>query len=174
MQLSKTKKLNDNEVHKHAQQLELQNASSCQPSWATTQMKERSKHEILIKALSVKLLPAELGSVTYRNDKAALQFLRHVLLIYTKKFLKNCLGWMIDESTSRNVKNSLIIYARYFGNGESKTNFYGVLGLDGSDSIVNIANGIKLLWRKDDLNPEKTCWLAADNAAIFTGIKPLF
>ncbi|CAF2551925.1 unnamed protein product [Rotaria sp. Silwood2] len=81
-----------------------------------------------------------------------------------------CLGWMLDESTSRTVEKSLIIYVRYFENGESKTSFYGVLGLDGDGSASNIVNCIKSLWRKDDLNPGKICWFAADNAATFTGV----
>ncbi|CAF4448296.1 unnamed protein product [Rotaria sp. Silwood2] len=55
-------------------------------------------------------------------------------------FFFDCLGWMIDESTSRNVEKSPIIYVRYFENWESKTNFYEVLGLDGDDSIVELIN----------------------------------
>ncbi|CAF2551965.1 unnamed protein product [Rotaria sp. Silwood2] len=55
-------------------------------------------------------------------------------------FFFDCLGWMIDESTSRNVEKSPIIYVRYFENWESKTNFYEVLGLDGDDSIVEFIN----------------------------------
>ncbi|CAF4346814.1 unnamed protein product [Rotaria sp. Silwood2] len=87
-------------------------------------------------------------------------------------FFFDCLGWMIDESTSRNVEKSPIIYVRYFENWESKTNFYEVLGLDGDDSIVNIVNCIKSLWQKDDINPEKICWFA-DNAATFTANQAL-
>ena len=33
---------------------------------------------VLIEALGVKLLPEELSGVSYRNDNAALEFLRHV------------------------------------------------------------------------------------------------
>jgi hypothetical protein len=38
---------------------------------------------------------------------------------------------MLDESTSRTVEKSLIIYVRYFEGGEARTTFYGILGLDG-------------------------------------------
>ena len=62
---------------------------------------------------------------------------------------------MLDESTSRTVEKSVIVYVRYFENNESKTSFYGILGLDGDGSADNIANSIKSLWRKDDLNPKK-------------------
>jgi hypothetical protein len=79
------------------------------------------------------------------------------------------LGWMLDESTSRSVEKSLIIYVRYFEGGEAKTTFYGILGLDGDGTANNIVNSIKELWEKDDLNPEKTCWFATDNASTFTG-----
>ena len=81
---------------------------------------------------------------------------------------------MLDESTSRTVEKSVIIYVRYFENNEAKTSFYGILGLDGDGSADNIANSIKSLWEKDGLNPEKTCWFATDNAATFTGIMPSF
>jgi hypothetical protein len=76
---------------------------------------------------------------------------------------------MLDESTSRTVEKSLIIYVRYFEDVEAKTTFYGILGLDGDGTANNIVNSIKELWKKDDLNPDKTCWFATDNAATFTG-----
>ncbi len=76
---------------------------------------------------------------------------------------------MLDESTSRTVEKSLIIYVRYFEGGEAKTTFYGILGLDGDGTANNIVNSMKELWEKDDLNPEKTCWFATDNASTFTG-----
>ncbi|CAF0982909.1 unnamed protein product [Rotaria sp. Silwood1] len=172
MKLSKIMEHKDNEVHKQAQQLELQSASHSQPSWITTQMKERTKQEIaiqnlilsavyicqqdqkinsleklrtLIEALGVKLLPADLGGVTYRNDEAALEFLPHV-------------ASYLHEEILEKVKQSQAI----------------VLGLDDDGSVSNRVNCIKSLWRKDDLNSEKTCWFATDNAATFTGIKPLF
>ncbi len=81
---------------------------------------------------------------------------------------------MLDESTSRTVEKSLIVYVRYFENNESKTSFYGILGLDGDGSADNIVNSIKSLWKKDDLNPKNTCWFATDNAATFTGIVSSF
>jgi hypothetical protein len=105
MKVTKIKKHKDNEAHQDAQRLELNNQSHSQPSWPITQMKERSKHEIaiqtlilsavhvcqqdqsinsfeklctLLEAVGVKLLPAELGGVSYRNDIAALEFLHYV------------------------------------------------------------------------------------------------
>lgn len=76
---------------------------------------------------------------------------------------------MLDESTSRTVEKSLIIYVRYFDDGEARTTFYGIIGLDGDGTANNIVNSIKSLWEKDALNPEKTCWFATDNAATFAG-----
>jgi len=80
------------------------------------------------------------------------------------------LGWMLDESTSRSVQKSLIIYVRFFEDNEAKTKFYGILELNGDGSAQNIVEFIKSVWQKDDLNPEKTCWFATNNAATFTGI----
>ncbi|CAF0838331.1 unnamed protein product [Rotaria sordida] len=206
MKLSKIKEHKDNEVHKQAQELELQTASHSQPTWTTTQIKERNKHEAaiqnlilsavyvcqqdqslnsfeklctLIEALGVKLLPAEIGSVSYRNDNAALDFLRHIASYLHEEILEKIknspsIGWMLDESTSRTVEKSLIIYVRYLENDEAKTSFYGILALDGDGSADNIVKCIESLWRADDLNPEKTCWFATDNAATFTGTVPLF
>lgn len=82
----------------------------------------------------------------------------------------DCSGWMLDESTSRTTEKSLIVYVRYFDDGKAETRFYGILGLDGDGTAENIANSIKTLWEKDDLNPDKTCWFATDNAATFAGI----
>ena len=62
---------------------------------------------------------------------------------------------MLDESTSRSVEKSLIVYIRYFESGEAKTAFYGILGLNGDGTANNIVNSMKQLWQKDDLNPEK-------------------
>jgi hypothetical protein len=105
MRVVRIKEHKDNEVHQDAQRLELQMESHCQPSWSTTQTKERSKYEAaiqnlilpavyickqdqsinsfgnlctLLEAVGVKLLPAELGGITYRNDNAALEFLHYV------------------------------------------------------------------------------------------------
>ena len=105
IQLSKIKEHQENEVHKDAQQMEINHTAGCQPCWSKTQIKERSKHEmaienliltaihvcqqdqslnsyqrlcVLLEAVEVKLLPAEIGGISYRNDDAALEFLRHV------------------------------------------------------------------------------------------------
>ncbi|CAF5019703.1 unnamed protein product [Rotaria sp. Silwood1] len=136
-----------------AEQLELQKASQSQPTWTTTQMKERTKHEIaiqnlilaavfvcqqdqslnsfeklctLIEDLGVKLLQAELGGVSYRNDNAALELLRHV-------------ASYLHEETLEKI----------FENGEAKTIFYGIL---------------------NDLKPKKTCWFTTDNAPTFKDV----
>ena len=76
---------------------------------------------------------------------------------------------MLDESTSRAVQKSLIIYVRFFENDEAKTKFYGILELDGDGTAHNIVESIKSVWLNDGLNPKKTCWFATDNAATFTG-----
>jgi hypothetical protein len=105
MRVTKLKEHKDNEVHQNAQRRELEIKSDSQPSWLTTQIKERSKHATaiqnlilpavylcqqdqsinsfqklctLLEAVDVKLLPAELGGLSYRNDTAALEFLYHV------------------------------------------------------------------------------------------------
>jgi len=219
LKISKIKEHAASSAHQEAQQLELKSSSNTQPNWLVTQNKELNKHEIsiqnlilsaiyicqqdqsinsfeklciLMEAVGVKLLPAELGGVSYRNDNAALEFLRHVSAYLHdelvgkikqsssigKKKLKiskyllsfGSLGWMLDESTSRSVHKSLIIYVRFFGNNEARTKFYGILELNGDGSAHNIVESIKSLWQKDDLNPEKTCWFSTDNAATFTGI----
>ena len=105
LRVARIKEHNANEVHQDAQRLELAKKSHTQPSWPAVQAKERSKHEIavqnlilaavhickqdqsinsfenlcrLLEAVDVKLLPAELGGISYRNDCAALEFLHHV------------------------------------------------------------------------------------------------
>ncbi|CAF1399341.1 unnamed protein product [Rotaria sordida] len=45
------KEYKDNEVHKQAQELELQIASHSQSTWSTIQIKERKKYEIAIQNL---------------------------------------------------------------------------------------------------------------------------
>lgn len=105
LKLSKIRNHKESEVHKKAQQLEIETVLKSQPDWKTTQIKERTKHEasiqnlilsavfvcqqdqsiksfeklcILTETLGVKLLPAEASGVSYRNDTAALEFLHHV------------------------------------------------------------------------------------------------
>ncbi|CAF4473165.1 unnamed protein product [Rotaria socialis] len=165
IKLSKIKEDKENEVHKQAQELELQTASHAQPTWITTQIKERNRHEVAIQnvilsavyvSLGVKLLSAEIGGVCYRNDNVALEFLRHVASYLHEEILEKIknspsISWMLDESTSRTVEKKL-------------DNLYG----DGSAD--NIVKCIESLWRADDLDPGKTCWFATDNAATFTGI----
>ncbi len=55
---------------------------------------------ILLEAVGVKLLPAELGGVSYRNDIAALEFLHHVA-----NYLHGEIVEKIKRSTSIGKKN---------------------------------------------------------------------
>ena len=81
---------------------------------------------------------------------------------------------MLDESISRCVAKSVVIYVGYFDKDEARTSFYGIVDLDGDGSANNIVKCIKSLRRKDGLNPEKTCWFAFDNTTTFTGISSCF
>jgi hypothetical protein len=76
---------------------------------------------------------------------------------------------MMDETTSRTVEKSCIVYARYTDNFEPKTAYYGLIDLQGDGTASNIVKLISNLWEKDDINPLKSCWLATDNASTFTG-----
>ncbi|CAF3395302.1 unnamed protein product [Rotaria socialis] len=96
---------------------------------------------LLIETLGVTLLPAELGGISYRNDTAALEFLRHVASYLHEEIIEKVrqspsIAWMLDESTSRSVEKSVIVYVRYFDEDEAKTSFYGIIGLDG-DGVNN-------------------------------------
>ncbi|CAF3532023.1 unnamed protein product [Rotaria socialis] len=106
---------------------------------------------LLIETLGVTLLPAELGGISYRNDTAALEFLRHVASYLHEEIIEKVrqspsigkekiksnnydvliyLAWMLDESTSRSVEKSVIVYVRYFDEDEAKTSFYGIIGVN--------------------------------------------
>ena len=76
----------------------------------------------------------------------------------------------MDESTSRTTQKSLIVYVRYLDNFDSKTSYYCLLDLDGDGTAQNIVDSISYMWKKDDVNPENTCWFASDNASTFTGL----
>ncbi len=80
----------------------------------------------------------------------------------------------MDESTSRTCEKSCIVYARYIDNYEQKTEFYGLLNMDGDGSAQNIVDKLVFLWDEDGINVKKTCWLATDNASTFTGSRKLF
>ena len=122
LKISKIKVHADSTAHQEAQRLELTTSSNSQPQWLATQNKERSKHElpiqslilsaiyscqqdqsinsfeklcVLMEALGVKLLPAELGGISYRIDNAALEFLRHV-----SAYLHEELAEKIKQSSS--------------------------------------------------------------------------
>lgn len=93
------------EVHKQAEQLELNVSIGKQPDWRQTQKRQINKHQQaienlmlsciflcqedyslnsleslcnLLEKLGVSLLPAEVASVHYRNNKAALCFVQHI------------------------------------------------------------------------------------------------
>jgi hypothetical protein len=93
------------EVHKQAEQQEINVSSGTQPDWVVTQQRQLNKHEqaiqnlmmtciylcqqdnsinsleslcILLEKLGVTLLPAEVSGVSYRNNKAALCFIQHI------------------------------------------------------------------------------------------------
>ncbi len=95
----------ENGVHKQAEQEELNITGGKQPDWITTQKKVVSKHEqavqnlmfsciylcqqdqplndieplsALLEKVGVVLLPAESIGVNYRNDTAALSFIKHI------------------------------------------------------------------------------------------------
>jgi hypothetical protein len=76
---------------------------------------------------------------------------------------------MMDESTSRSVEKSCIIYVRYIENFEPKTSYYALVELDGDGSAPNIVKSLAYLWEQDGINPINTCWIASDNASTFTG-----
>ena len=76
----------------------------------------------------------------------------------------------MDETTSRSIEKSCIVYVRYLENFEPKTSYYGLIGLDGDGSAQNIVNSLTRLWEQDDINPVNTCWIASDNASTFTGM----
>ena len=76
----------------------------------------------------------------------------------------------MDESTSRSTEKNCIVYVRYLDNYEPRTEFYGLMNMEGDGSAENIVKKIKELWDKNGLIPSKTCWLATDNASTFKGI----
>jgi hypothetical protein len=76
---------------------------------------------------------------------------------------------MMDESTSRATQKTCIIYVRYIADNEVRTDYYGLLDLEGDGTAKNIVESLTSLWNKDDLKPYHSCWLATDNAATFTG-----
>ena len=76
---------------------------------------------------------------------------------------------MMDESTSRTVEKSCIVYVRYFDSYQPKTSYYGLLDMESDGTAANIVETISDVWQKDDLNPMNSCWFASDNASTFTG-----
>ncbi|CAF5012421.1 unnamed protein product, partial [Rotaria sp. Silwood1] len=199
--LDKIKEHRLNEKHKEAEALELQRTSMNQPDWISTRTTVLSRQEESIKNLmysciylcqndhslnsftplcdllekvGVKLLPAEVSGVSYRNDNAALIFLQHIASVLHEDLirkLKNSpvLGFMMDESTSRSIEKNCIVYVRYLENFEPRTSFYGIISMEGDGSAENIVKRISALWEKDGLQLSRTCWLATDNASTFKG-----
>ena len=78
-------------------------------------------------------------------------------------------GWMLDETTSRTVEKSCIVFVRYVDNFEPKTAHYSLINLEGDATAGNIVKSISSIWKKDDINVLKSCWLATDHASTFTG-----
>ncbi|CAF2752095.1 unnamed protein product [Rotaria sp. Silwood2] len=62
-----------------------------------------------------------------------------------------------------------IVYVRYVINNETRTDYYGLLDLEGDGTSKNIVKNLISLWKKDDLRPRHSCWLSTDNAFTFTG-----
>ena len=75
----------------------------------------------------------------------------------------------MDESTSRSVEKSCIVYVRYLDNYEPRTAFYGLINMEGDGSAENIVRRISDAWKDDELVVSNSCWLATDNASTFTG-----
>ncbi|CAM4903492.1 unnamed protein product [Rotaria socialis] len=200
--LDKIKEHRVNEKHKEAEELELQRTSMNQPDWISTRTIILSRQEESIKNLmysciylcqsdhplnsfiplcdllektGVKLLPADVNGVSYRNDCAALSFLQHIASVLHQDLLQKLskspvLGFMMDESTSRSIEKNCIVYVRYLEDFEPRTSFYGIVNMEGNGSADNIVKRINKLWERDGLKKSKSCWLAADNASTFTGI----
>ncbi|CAF4004026.1 unnamed protein product [Rotaria sp. Silwood2] len=130
---------------------------------------------ILLEKLGVQLLPSVISGVNYRNNDAAFSFLQHVAFYLHKELVEKVkastvIAWMMDESTSRTVEKSCIVYVRYLENNQPKTSFYSLLDMEGDGTAENIVKTISSLWQTDDLDPANTCWFASDNASTFTGI----
>ncbi|CAF3716675.1 unnamed protein product [Rotaria socialis] len=131
----------------------------------------------LLEKAGVKLLPAEVSGISYRNDNAALTFLQHMSnVLHTDLVRKikrsSVLGWrwMMDESTSRSIEKNCIVYVSYLENVVPKTAFYGLINMEGGGPAENIVKRISELWRNDDIITATACWLATDNASTFKGI----
>ena len=103
------------EVHKQTEQLELNISAGQQSDWHATQKRQINKHQQatenlmlsciflcqqdyssnsleplcnLVQKLGVTLLPAEVASVSYRNNKAALCFVQHIEDIFHKELVE--------------------------------------------------------------------------------------
>ena len=75
----------------------------------------------------------------------------------------------MDESTSRTVEKSCIVYVRYLQNYQPKTSYYCLMDMEGDGSAASIVGKISDVWLNDCLNPVNSCWFASDNASTFTG-----
>ena len=147
---------------------------------------------VLFEKLGVQILPSTVSVVNYRNDDACLSFLQHIGGYLHEELIEKVkaspvvgtsvslfstffdsifafLGWMMDESTSRTVEKSCIVYVRYLEDYKPMTSFYGILNLEGDGTAANIVKTVRDVWQKDDLNPGNSCWFASDNASTFTG-----
>ncbi|CAF4969970.1 unnamed protein product [Rotaria sp. Silwood1] len=123
----------------------------------------------------VQILPAQVSGISYRNSEAAMGFIQHISSYLHDELVEKIqsspvVGWMLDETTSRTVEKSCIVFVRYIDNFEPKTAYYGLIDLEGDGTASNIVKSLSSLWQKDDIHVSKTCWLATDNASTFTGV----
>jgi hypothetical protein len=113
--LDKIKQHKENDVHRQAEETELNISSRMQPSWTETQTKQISKQEqavqnlmlasvyicrqyqslnsleelcVLFEKLGIQLLPSVISDVNYRNNDAALCFLQHVAFHLHEELVK--------------------------------------------------------------------------------------
>ena len=59
---------------------------------------------------------------------------------------------MMDESRSRSIEKSCIMYVRHVDNFEAKAAFYDLVDLDGSGNTNNIVKALTDMWKKDGLD----------------------
>lgn len=75
----------------------------------------------------------------------------------------------MDESTTRTVEKSCVVYVRYLEDNQPKTSYYCLLDMEGDGTATNIVEKMGNIWHVDGLNPVNSCWFASDNASTFTG-----
>ncbi|CAF1252982.1 unnamed protein product [Didymodactylos carnosus] len=115
LSFDKIKKRKVNEVHRQAEQQELDTTSNSQPNWNRTRTKEITKHQKsiqnlilasislcqndqslnsyksncnLLEATGVQMLPSQVVGICYRNNDAALSFLQHTASVLHEELLE--------------------------------------------------------------------------------------